>query len=511
MNGLQRISAFAWHQDIVYLVGIALLVALLLYRFKPGVRRTLANTLGFFLASLAGLFVSGIVDYLGFAGAASALHEIFIIAEGMAVIRLAGLFVFRILLPLARLNPPSILEDMLVIMTYLIWGMVRLRYAGVDLSGIVTTSAVITAVIAFSMQDTLGNILGGLALELDNSFEIGDWIKADDVVGKVVDIRWRSTSVETRNWETVVIPNSVLMKTKFSVLGKRVGQPEQWRRWVWFNVEYGIPPVRVIDIVQKAIQAADIPLVAKQPAPNCVMMDFDKSAARYAVRYWLTDLANDDPTDSAVRTHIYAALARAGVRLPVPEQNVHVIKEGAKQSQARHSRETSRRIDALRKIALFRLFSESELQAVAESLKFAPFAKGDVITRQGAVAHWLYILTEGEAEVVLETPAGKRTLNSIQAPSFFGEMGMMTGAPRSSTVTAKTDVECYQLDKKSFESIIHSRPSIAEEITQVLVARQAELHTVQDDLAEAQRSKAQQQSEILERVKRFFGLGEQEP
>jgi len=507
MIALQRISDLAWHQDIVYLAGIVMLAALVLYRFKPGVRRTLTNTLGFFLACLAGLFMSGVFAYLGFANAASALHEIFIVAEGMAVIRLTGLFVFRILLPLARLNPPSILEDMLVILIYIAWGMVRLRYAGVDLSGIVTTSAVITAVIAFSMQDTLGNILGGLALELDNSFEIGDWIKADDVVGKVVDIRWRSTSIETRNWETVVIPNSVLMKTKFSVLGKRMGQSEQWRRWVWFNVDYDIPPARVIGIVQKAIQDADIPLVAKQPAPNCVMMDFDSSSARYAVRYWLTDLAVDDPTDSAVRTHVYAALARAGIRLSVPGHNVHVIKESEKHDQARQSREIARRIEALRKIDLFRLFSESELQAVAESLRFAPFARGDVITRQGAVAHWLYILTEGEAEVVLETPAGKRLLNPIQAPGFFGEMGMMTGAPRSTTITAKTDVECYQLDKKSFESIIHSRPSMAEEITQVLVARQAELHAVLNDLAEAQRSETQQQSEILKQVKRFFGLG----
>ncbi|MFN3397585.1 MAG: cyclic nucleotide-binding domain-containing protein, partial [Sulfurimicrobium sp.] len=231
------------------------------------------------------------------------------------------------------------------------------------------------------------------------------------------------------------------------------------------------------------------------------------SSARYAVRYWLTDLAVDDPTDSAVRTHVYAALARAGIRLPMPEHNVHVIKESEKHDQARQSREISRRIEALRKIDLFRLFSESELQAVAESLRFAPFARGDVITRQGAVAHWLYILTDGEAEVVVETPAGKRTLNPIQAPGFFGEMGMMTGAPRSTTITAKTDVECYQLDKKSFESIIHSRPSIAEEITQVLVARQAELHSVLNDLAEAQRSGTQQQSEILKQVKRFFGLG----
>src|SRR5574340_387009 len=272
MDRWEDISSFAWHQGIGALIGAVLLAALLLYRFKPSERRTLTNTLIFFSLCLAGLLVSGIAHTLGFDKAASALHELFIVAEGLAVIRLGGLLVFHILLPAVRLSPPSILEDLLVILGYIVWGLVRLRYAGLDLSSLVTTSAVITAVIAFSMQDTLGNILGGLALELDNSFEIGDWIKIEDVAGKVVDIRWRSTSIETRHWETVVIPNSVLMKSKFSVLGKRSGQPEQWRRWVWFNVSYRNPPSQVIDIVQKALDAANIPGVANQPAPNCVMM-----------------------------------------------------------------------------------------------------------------------------------------------------------------------------------------------------------------------------------------------
>ncbi len=223
MDQWQDISDFAWHQGTGFLIGGVLLAALLLYRFKPGERRTLGNSLIFFTLCLAGLLISGIIHSLGFAKTAAAMHEIFIVAEGLAVLRLGGLFVFRIALPAIRLSPPSILEDLLVILGYLVWGMVRLRYAGLDLSSIVTTSAVITAVIAFSMQDTLGNILGGLALELDNSFEIGDWIKIDDVVGKVVDIRWRSTSVETRNWETVVIPNSALMKSKFSG-GRNAGE-----------------------------------------------------------------------------------------------------------------------------------------------------------------------------------------------------------------------------------------------------------------------------------------------
>lgn len=506
MDRWEDISSFAWHQGIVPLSGAVLLAALLLYRFKPSERRTLFNTLIFFALCLAGLLFSGIAHHLGFDKAASALHELFIVAEGLAVIRLGGLLVFHILLPAVRLSPPSILEDLLVILGYVVWGLVRLRYAGLDLSSIVTTSAVITAVIAFSMQDTLGNILGGLALELDNSFEIGDWIKLDDVVGKVVDIRWRSTSIETRNWETVVIPNSVLMKSKFSVLGKRSGLPEQWRRWVWFNVSYRNPPSQVIEIVQKALDSADIPGVARQPVPNCIMMDFDKSSARYAVRYWLTDLANDDPTDSLVRTHVYAALQRAGINLPFPEADIHVFKEGEKLFEARHSREIARRLETLHKVDLFRYFSDDELNTVAERLKHALFVKGDAITRQGAVAHWLYIVTEGEAEVVLETETCNRSIGTIQRGSFFGEMGLMMGAPRSATVIAKSNMECYQLDKESFEGIIRSRPSIAEEITQILTERQTGLTQVKNGLAEEQRSQAECQTEILQKIRSFFGL-----
>ena len=64
-------------------------------------------------------------------------------------------------------------------LAYVGYGLVQLRGAGVDLGSLVTTSAILTAVIAFSMQDTLGNVLGGLAIQLDNSVQVGDWIRVD--------------------------------------------------------------------------------------------------------------------------------------------------------------------------------------------------------------------------------------------------------------------------------------------------------------------------------------------
>lgn len=503
------LTGYFWREEVPYVLGMVALLGLVLFRFRPEDRRHLYHTLGFYLIAFAGQFVAAAVHALGMKTGAAVLHEVFVIAGGVAVIRLWGSLIFRLVLPRLRFAPPSILEDILVMMAYIAWGLVRLRFAGLDLSGIVTTSAVITAVIAFSMQDTLGNILGGLALQLEDSIEIGDWIKVDDITGRVVDIRWRSTSIETRNWETVVIPNSHLMKSKFAILGRRTDQPVEWRRWVWFNVDFSVAPARVRGVVEQAVREAEIPNVAARPEPNCVLMDFEHGYGRYALRYWLTDLALDDPTDGAIRAHIYAALNRAGIRLAVPEYNIHTTKEGEKHVEAVHAREMARRAAALRRVDLFSKLSEDELRMVAEGLKYSPFAKGDVIMRQGDTAHWLYILVSGEAEVYLESPGQeKRRLTSLPEGSVFGEMGLMTGAPRAATVIAKTDVECYRVDKTVFEEIMRDRPGIADEITQVLVSRRAALDDAQAQagLEREAQPLAQRHSEILATIRKFFGL-----
>ena len=501
---------FFWREESLPVLAMTLGLAFLLFHFLKEERKSVLNTLTFFFACLLLQFVSGLIHALQFPSAAAVFHEAGLIGAGIAVIRLWGLVVFRIVLPRMRITPPRIAEDIFVIIGYIAWGLVRLRYAGLDLGSIVATSAMITAVVAFAMQDTLGNILGGLALQMDNSIEIGDWIKVDDISGRVVDIRWRSTLVETRNWETVVFPNSQLMKSKFLVLGRRTGQPVQWRRWVWFNVSMDIPPTRVVRVVEEAIQQTDIANVAKNPLPNCVLMDMDdKGYVRYAMRYWLTDLTPDDPTDAVIRWHIMTALQRAGIKLAMDERSIHMTKENEKYEEMLHHREILLRIKTLKQVELFSQMTEQELTALAERLRFSPFAKGEIISRQGATAHWLYIVIRGEAEVYLETPdGGRRVLRDLGKGSFFGEMGLMTGAPRSASVLAKTDVECYRLDKEMFEEILHQRPSIAEEISQVLAVRKVELDSMIQGMGaeSASRDAAQHSGEILATIKRFFGL-----
>jgi small-conductance mechanosensitive channel/CRP-like cAMP-binding protein len=437
------------------------------------------------------------------------LHQAAVLVLGLVLIHLGGLVFFRVLLPALHGAAPRILEDVAVFCGYVLWGLVRLSEAGVELSGLVATSAVITAVLAFAMQDTLGNVLGGLALQLDDSFEIGDWLKLDDVSGRVVQIQWRFTALLTRNGERVVVPNGQLMKAKFSVITGAAGPgAAAWRRWVEFPVDYQVPPTQVIAAAERAVSDAAITNVAGTPPPSCVALAFSPGAMRYALRYWLQDPRDDDATDSAVRCHLLAALQRQGWRIALPDQAVHVVQDSAAQRDAAWQRELARREQALAAIDLFAPLDAGERRHIAEHLAHAPFVQGDVMTRQGAVAHWLYIIASGEAEVVLEGPDGtRRTLKRLPAGSLFGEMGLMTGAPRSATVVAATDVECYRLDKAGFEHVIRGRHEIAEGMSHILAQRQHENEALRDAQRQAPAEPVGHGAAILARMREFFGLG----
>ena len=248
------------------------------------------------------------------------LAEAGLLMFGFGSVRLFGQALFQfVLLPCGI---PRIVEDLAIFACYLGWALLRLHAAGMEISQLLTTSAVVTAVLALSLQDTLGNLLGGLALELDDSFMLGDWIRLDDIAGRIVEVRWRSTSIETRNGETVVIPNSLLIRSRFHVVGKRTDQPLQWRRWIWFHVDYGVDPTEVIRTVEHAVQGAGLAHVSADPAASCLFMDFDASSARFALRYWLQRLDLDDSTDSVVRCEIHRALLAAGITPAVPRQEV---------------------------------------------------------------------------------------------------------------------------------------------------------------------------------------------
>lgn len=485
----------------LWVIAVALVFTVLLMRTRPQERAVFLNTLWLFLI---GTVAEEIAGFFGWP-TISTVSRIF---AAIALIRLTGFFLFRLLLPAARRPLPRIVEDLAIVGIYVVYGFVQLRGMGVDVSSLVTTSAILTAVVAFAMQDTLGNVLSGLAIQLDNSVQVGDWVKLDHVAGRVTDIRWRSTLIETRDWETVVVPNSLMMKASVAIVGRREGQPQQWRRILTFLVDPGVPPARVISTVEDEMRELAIPNVARTPAARCILFGFAQGNLQYQLRYFLTDVQEDDSTDSMVRVHLFATLQRAGIRIAEPQHTVHAVQRDEAHAATVRRRELSRRMQALAGIPFFAALPDAERAEIAERLQYAPFARGDVITKQGNAAHWLYIVAYGDGEVVYEPPQGApQVIGSVGPGEIFGEMALISGEARSATVIARTDVECYRLDRASFQELIAGRPEIAEQVKQVMGARRTDLERARSAFAlSGNGGQDTAQPTLMGRLQRFLKL-----
>lgn len=493
------------HQEIALGAGIGLALGLLLLALRPSDRATVRGTLVLLGVAVVLDLVGAALALWGASRAAQLLSGVAVVGIGAIVIRLFGLLLFRVVLPSLRFHTARIVEDLTVTALAAAWLLFWLHGAGLDLGSLVATSAVITAVLAFSMQDTLGNILGGVVLQLDDSVRVGDWVKVDGVNGQVVDVRWRHTAVETRDRETVIIPNGWLVKNRFHIIGSRRDARTRWRRWVWFNVDLASSPGRVCQVLEDSLGLAEIPNVLKEPPPTAVLMDTSQGYARYALRYWMEDPRPDDPTDSAVRMHALAALARQRIALAVVQEERLITKENDARQAALRAGELAQRQRALAAVDLFRSLSDEERQALAANMVDAPFVRGDTITRQGAVAHWLYLVTEGEVDVWSEDKGQRTHVATLAAGSVFGEMGLMTGEPRRASVTARSDAVCLRLEKSAFESVLRARPDIAEEISRVIAERLGGLSSARE-AASAGAAGVPAQEAISARIRRFFGL-----
>ncbi|MGC4087176.1 MAG: mechanosensitive ion channel family protein [Polyangiaceae bacterium] len=496
-------------------LGVAVVVAAALFRFIPTApRRRLRRSVILYAVYLA-LLVSAWATHTfsEFETLASILNASRELCELFLIVNLAALLLFDVLLPLTRIDISDILHDLTVGAAYLVVVGLSIHRWGVNLTSIVATSAVVTAVIGLSLQSTLGNVIGGLALQLDDSIHDGDWLELENKTqGQVKKVRWRHTVIETRDHDTLIVPNNQLLTQTIKILGKREGAPLQHRMWVYFNVDHRFAPGEVMRVVEDALKAAPIAGVAKSPAPQVICCDLARenrdSYCYYAARYHLLDIARDDPASSAVRERIYAALRRAQIPLALPAAALFLTQEDGK-AERRLQKVQHNIVSALRGVDFFSKLEDEELSRLAESAKLAPFVRGEVATRQGAVAHWLYVLSRGEVEVrVASDDGGNRRVAVLQAPAFFGEMALMTGAPREATVIALNDVECLRIDKDDFREVIAQRPELASEISDILAKRRVELEAAREDLdAETKRRRTEsERSRIFEAVRDFFGL-----
>lgn len=494
-------------------IALAVLVmALLVNRFAPHKRSRVRRAVSILLLFLLAVAGSAALERLGVDEWARNLAALADLLAAFNVIAAMGLLLFDLLLPALRVELTTITSDVAMGAAYVAATFMVLRRAGLELSGIVTTSAVVTGVLALSLQATLGNVIGGFVLQVDNSIRVGDWVQLDNgKKGQVTQVGWRHTVLQTNDWDTLIVPNATLLGSTFTILGQRDGERVPHRMWVYFNVDFRFNPTDVIRVVTEAICAAPIEGVSREPSPSCVCMNFAEdgrdSVAYYGMRYWLTDMKIDDPTNSRVRARIYAALKRAEIPLAVPAAHLWVEQDTSERRERKRLRVHRRRLKALRTLPFLAPLADDELDGLADHLSYVPFAPGEIVTHQGAVAHYLYIVVRGEVEVRVYAGEAFETVAKVTGPGFVGEMGLMTGAPRMATVVALGDVECYRLDKDAFKAVLAARPGLASQISEMLAERAISLHAARQDLDHDKKPGIEdEKGRLLANIQKFFGL-----
>jgi small-conductance mechanosensitive channel len=171
---------------------------------------------------------------------------------------------------------PKIFQDVVQGALFALVGLLTLRQAGFEPGQLLTTSALLTAVVGLALQDTLGNLFSGLALQVGRPFEVGDWIDIDTESarsGRVQEIGWRATKLLTRDETEIVVPNGVLAKATI----RNYTRPSTLeRRHVHFAASYQVQPGRVREVVELA--ARGVPAVCTLPVPEVVVEGFGDSA-----------------------------------------------------------------------------------------------------------------------------------------------------------------------------------------------------------------------------------------
>ncbi|MDQ6917667.1 MAG: mechanosensitive ion channel family protein [Pseudomonadota bacterium] len=499
----------ALHDALLFTVAGAFF-ALVMMRWKRDQRQGMLQMLILLVIGVSGLlalnqFGTGIADTAAGVG----LRELGLLLAAFGFIRIFLVFVFQGIF--ARMALPRILGDVLFAFSLVTYAVYRMYAVGFDFSTIAITSTILGGGVAFSLKEPLTNLWGGVAIQLDNTCRIGDWIRIEGAMGQVVSIRWRYTALATNAGETLIIPNSALVGQRVNLLARRGDQRIPWRRPIEFAMGYEWPPSRVIAVVDDALARADIANVARAPAPSCVCWSFDATAIRYNIRYWLTDLSLDELTDSEIRVHAFAALAREGMEIPIPRHELF-MNPASEVRQTAEARERDARVLLLESLELFAPLTDEERLALASELKPSPFVVGDIATRQGEPADSLYILARGHVGIFHESADGatnaRQRLATLHAPAYFGEMGLLTGQPRGATVAAESEVLCYRLGKPGFEAILRSRPELAQALSQTLAARQAANDATLATLSAEARTRATgtRANDLVRRIQEFFGL-----
>jgi small-conductance mechanosensitive channel/CRP-like cAMP-binding protein len=299
-------------------------------------------------------------------------------------------------------QPSKLLKFTVSVVLYGIAAAVVLQILGKDTTQFFTTSALFAAVVGFAMQEPLGNLLSGVFLQINQPFQIGDWIEFQALDGMMVEgvvesVDWDSTDIRQKSGEITYIPNGSIAKN----LVKMAAAGNVYRT-VDFTVPPNIPPNQVMDIACKALinqppanVNLDKPLFAR-------MWSYGLEEINYKLFYYPKNYSEAEThTDPEIRCRLWYALNRAGLTTEY------------QQSEKQHL------LQLVNAVEFFRDLSLEAKSLIIEESKNLLFDREELLDNQQLFSGTMFLLVSGSILVqnkLVHTPNGNITIPLNQNP-----------------------------------------------------------------------------------------------
>src|SRR5881398_1185101 len=204
-------------------------------------------------------------------------------------------------------------------------------HAEAQLKGLLAGSGVVAIILGFAGQNLFAGIIGGVSIQINRPYKVGDWLQVHERFAEVMEINWRSTRLRTNDNIYLDIPNNVMVgheivnlhyPTEVHAMRIRVG------------VEYKNPPNVVKDALFRAASTAKN--VLAQPKVKVFLVDFADFAVIYEIKFYMGNHSRINEINDAVRTNIWYELKRQGITIPFPIRTLQVARRAARPAQDDH-------------------------------------------------------------------------------------------------------------------------------------------------------------------------------
>ena len=325
----------------------------------------------------------------------SALQAAAIVATAILGVMMAGRIILSLAASLTGMQPTGFQRVIIYGLLTFAASFATLRYFGLDLTAVLTTSAIVTAAVGFAMQPTLSSMIAGLALHADRAVHVGDAVLLDNEAVRIESMNWRAAIGRRPDGRLLVIPNAKLTDASTEVLRA----DEAHRVEMTFLGPLDHPPQQVCDVVQEIV--SDLALVDKSVPVAVAPIGFepDKESIRFRVHYWTKAYWNRSLIEGEVGRRIWYAFQRN--RIPFPHPTACAISATAQkaldkvqQDPAEFGAEIAR---------LFHLpKADEQIGRIAAEARLLLFAPDERIIMPEWSDGWRYLLFRGETVEVPE-------------------------------------------------------------------------------------------------------------